>query len=959
MNTSKLKEPDTRSNVPKLLPVSNFSDSDSIIKQKMIEKIKYAPVDAIQFDGTWKRFVTNKQNNGAYIASEWEFQNKFYWRISFIDYAGSQVWETITSWEDENHFNEWNEKDKKAFHEERKRIETEQKRQQKEADENRKKEAAAKWTSFSGQKLNKEFSYFVNKGYRLEDIKKADPEIILSSDKYGEFVAFPLKQGQEITGYQKISPIKWDGKNKFNCGIKKGSYHQLGKENLEHPEKLNICFIVEGYVTGLSVHEATGKLVYIAVDAGNLKHVVKAAIEETRAINPNCLIVIGADKDENFTGEKEAKKACEYQLGVSYKLPHFSDSEAQEDLSDFDDLRRVHGIKEVKKQLDLERIINKYKGLYIKYKGCYVSIIKKGEATKPDYIDLQNPQFVSNFVIELCYEFKEETGNTKRYIKLIGLRETSKKELCYEASVFKNESEFRTFLYANGKFTIEKEFSVERLKKTLIEEKAPIVNPLIKSGKHKEKFFFDNCVISQHKLNEPLDNGFFDDGIDDRGNKLALKLEHEGEKPKLNLQISKKEAQFLLNLFLDSLKKAYGYNAIFALGCVFSGLIRDEIAEITGTNQFPVLWLYGEAQAGKSSLIKKFEILQGFKGKAINANSTEPTIRKFLTSRSGLINPIYEVKPRYMEKIELIVQNSYDGTIRARQGRKGNDWRTTKDEPDGFLIFDSNHLPSMASVLERIIAIDFKKKNFKLQEAKVLNIHEKKLSGITRHFLESLNPLEASQIVNKRFESFILSDWDSRDALNASYGIGGYELLLKAFEYSENDIQQELDHLTQYIHNWVQSVKEDRQTGSIVNNFFEYFFHKFLPSKNSFQNENNKPNIQLKEHQGKMKLIIPTDLINQAVEEHEERKRGIIDYSKHDLQQALKRLDWVQTNEQIWNEGKNGRYYTITNNAQLVKPIKEFIDSSDIFSKEYKESFFGLSHKGNIEKLRKKDSEPF
>jgi len=234
--STKLKEPNTRPNVPNLIPVSNFSDSDSIIKQKMIEKIKYAPSSVIILDGTWKRFSTNKKNNGAYIASKWWFQNKLYWRVSFIDYAGSQVWETVTSWEDENHFSEWNEEDKKAFHEERKRIETEQKRQQKEADENRKKEAAAEWANFSSQKLNKDFPYFVNKGYRLEDIKKADPEIILGSDYKGEFVAFPLRQGLEIAGYQKIYAEKLkDNDNKRNRGIKQGSYHQLGKENLEHP----------------------------------------------------------------------------------------------------------------------------------------------------------------------------------------------------------------------------------------------------------------------------------------------------------------------------------------------------------------------------------------------------------------------------------------------------------------------------------------------------------------------------------------------------------------------------------------------------------------------------------------------------------------------------------------------------------------------------------------------------
>lgn len=58
-------------------------------------------------------------------------------------------------------------------------------------------------------------------------------------------------------------------------------------------DDMGVIYIVEGYATGASVHEATGKPVIVAFNAGNLKPVAKAI----KAKYPASVIVFGADND--------------------------------------------------------------------------------------------------------------------------------------------------------------------------------------------------------------------------------------------------------------------------------------------------------------------------------------------------------------------------------------------------------------------------------------------------------------------------------------------------------------------------------------------------------------------------------------------------------------------------------------------------------------------------------------
>jgi len=114
--------------------------------------------------------------------------------------------------------------------------------------------------------------------------------------------------------------------------------------------------IVEGYATGASVHEATGWTVYVAFDSGNLKQVAKAVHEE----HPSRRIVIAADNDQWTRGNpgiKKANEAAKAIKGASVVAPRFLKKHTsaigkdEKGPTDFNDLVRLSGIDETRKQL--------------------------------------------------------------------------------------------------------------------------------------------------------------------------------------------------------------------------------------------------------------------------------------------------------------------------------------------------------------------------------------------------------------------------------------------------------------------------------------------------------------------------------------------------------------------------------------------------------------------------------
>jgi putative DNA primase/helicase len=130
-----------------------------------------------------------------------------------------------------------------------------------------------------------------------------------------------------------LQAIDSDGvKRWLSGGPKKGHYFEMAGE-------LPV-YVVEGFATGASVHEATGKTTVVAGDLGNVAPVVEAI----RANDPSLQIVIAADTDAVSEVETVAR-----QFGTKMVRPKFPSDVAG---TDFNDLHQGIGIDATRKQLE-------------------------------------------------------------------------------------------------------------------------------------------------------------------------------------------------------------------------------------------------------------------------------------------------------------------------------------------------------------------------------------------------------------------------------------------------------------------------------------------------------------------------------------------------------------------------------------------------------------------------------
>ncbi len=149
------------------------------------------------------------------------------------------------------------------------------------------------------------------------------------------------------------------GRNKdfLTDGRKLGCYFVIGAPKPNAKTGILTIIICEGYATGASIHMATGALVIVAFDAGNLLPVAKLF----RSRKPDARIVIAADNDAwtdrpvKNPGVFHATEAALAVAGI-VAIPEFKSVESKP--TDFNDLhmadgleRSAEGLAEVKRQL--------------------------------------------------------------------------------------------------------------------------------------------------------------------------------------------------------------------------------------------------------------------------------------------------------------------------------------------------------------------------------------------------------------------------------------------------------------------------------------------------------------------------------------------------------------------------------------------------------------------------------
>jgi putative DNA primase/helicase len=192
--------------------------------------------------------------------------------------------------------------------------------------------AQAKWDRLPEVSANGENAYLARKGVEAHGVKFD-----------GERLVVPVRDVDgKLWSVQSISPEEGAPKMFEKGGRKTGNMHVIGevKPGAE-------ILVAEGYATGASLHQATGKTVAVAFDSGNLDPVV-SKLKERYPTNP---IFIAGDNDkhqeQNVGFEKAMAAAQKHQVGVAF--PNFS---TEGKLTDFNDLHQREGSAVVKAQIE-------------------------------------------------------------------------------------------------------------------------------------------------------------------------------------------------------------------------------------------------------------------------------------------------------------------------------------------------------------------------------------------------------------------------------------------------------------------------------------------------------------------------------------------------------------------------------------------------------------------------------
>jgi putative DNA primase/helicase len=152
------------------------------------------------------------------------------------------------------------------------------------------------------------------------------------------------------------------GEKRFIKGMRKESCFHTIPDNADLLKE-NLIILCEGFATGASIYEATGRTVVCAMDAGNLSKVGKAIFKD----NPDAAFLIAADDDRYTDGNPGLTKGDEARITTGGYIVSPQFREAQDWTTDFNDLARLEGNERVKEQI--EAAIKKVRRNYVRCLG--------------------------------------------------------------------------------------------------------------------------------------------------------------------------------------------------------------------------------------------------------------------------------------------------------------------------------------------------------------------------------------------------------------------------------------------------------------------------------------------------------------------------------------------------------------------------------------------------------------
>jgi phage/plasmid primase-like uncharacterized protein len=194
------------------------------------------------------------------------------------------------------------------------------------------KKSLAKWERLPSEPANGDNAYLSRKGIGAHGVKFDGHKLVV-----------PVRDVDgKLWSLQSIGAEEGGRKLFEKGGRKTGNMHVIG--DIKAGEAI---LVAEGYATGATLHQATGKTVAVAFDSGNIDSVV-GALKQRHPENP--IYIMGDDDRQakrNVGVEKALAAAQKHQVGVAY--PEFA---SPGKASDFNDLQAQEGAGSVKAQVE-------------------------------------------------------------------------------------------------------------------------------------------------------------------------------------------------------------------------------------------------------------------------------------------------------------------------------------------------------------------------------------------------------------------------------------------------------------------------------------------------------------------------------------------------------------------------------------------------------------------------------
>jgi len=269
------------------------------------------------------------------------------------------------------------------------------------------------------------------------------------------------------------------------------------------------------------------------------------------------------------------------------------------------------------------------------------------------------------------------------------------------------------------------------------------------------------------------------------------------------------ERDISLRHWAELFLKTYGPKGMIGISYLLSCAFRDVI--FNELRSFPMLFLYGPPESGKSQFYFSFQKFFGLKQTVINLESGSTavgSIRKLEQYFNALVI-FNEFKTSIDPRLIGLIKGVYDGDGRET-GEYSNDSRTKQTKVSSGMIIAGQELPTQESAMfTRLILITFKKKPFSATEKETFDrLHDyeaENAGGLTTCLLEILSNREAFEAEFETTYRHIFKELkseysfaESRQTSHAAILLSAHRILAKRLDlpYSYESLKEEMIRAT-------------------------------------------------------------------------------------------------------------------------------------------------------------------